>query len=124
MQVTSSTEVTGLRSARTLHRKAPSLTTSQLTLNKNAPGEQPNRTSDPLEHTLIKLMDGISDISQCGGHENAARDANDFGTPSIRSPTSVDAYNKEQSPFKLAAPSIQKANGAAQSTKSFFASGK
>lgn len=78
-------------------------------------------------------MDGISDISQCGGHDYATRDANDIDTPSIRSPISIDAPKKEKSPFKIAAPSNQQMasgvsggnpNPAAQQPRNSFVTGK
>ncbi len=48
----------------------------------------PARSSDPLEDTLTRLMDGISEISQSANNDNiGARGEQDVGTPFMRSPT-------------------------------------
>jgi len=61
-----------------------------MSLPENTTTEKPHRTfSDPLEDTtLAGLMDGISDISQYDGHENAVRGKPEVDTPYLRSPNS------------------------------------
>lgn len=60
------------------------------------------RSSDPLEDTLARLMDGLSDISQSGNDNNliSARGERDPGTPFMRSPNhSTELCSKEAAPF-------------------------